>query len=304
MAQHSRSLIGLFFVVIICFFIFAGLALHTVNIFSLDDKEVSAFDDKESPIAVVEVTGVILSSKEIIEKLLLAEENSKTKAIIIRIDSPGGAVGPVQEIYQEIIRIDKKIPVYASFGAIAASGGYYIAAATRKIFSPAGALTGSIGVIMQFYDISKLLELAKVSPNIIKAGKYKDAGGGHRALTEEEKNLMDSMLAQVHSQFMKDISEIRKDKLTVPIEELAQGQIFSGEKAMEVGLVDELASLWEAGRKIHEELKLPGKFSLRYVKKKKNTSILDFVERFEEAVSPLEIFSKIQAVPMFLFELH
>src|SRR5690606_11778859 len=162
------------------------------------------------------------------------------KAILMRIESPGGAVGPTQEIYEEIRRIDsaydpkvkgeqKGKPVYASIGSIAASGGYYISAATRKIFANAGSLTGSIGVIMQFVDASELIEWAKVRPEIIKAGRYKDFGGPNRALTVQERELLEKTLSSVHEQFRKDILAIRQDRIQGDLNELSQGQIFSGE---------------------------------------------------------------------------
>jgi protease-4 len=139
-------------------------------------------------IGVVEVKGVILDSQKVVEKLLSAEKNPAVKAIIVRIDSPGGAVGPTQEIYQEIIRINAINPVYASLGTVAASGGYYIAAATRKIYANPGTITGSIGVMMQYLDLSRLYQFLLVSPSTLKSGEYKDAGNPSTLLKEKNES--------------------------------------------------------------------------------------------------------------------
>ena len=237
-------------------------------------------EEGDGPISVIALEGEIFDSKDVIEMLQEAEEDSSTKAIIMRIDSPGGAVAPTQEIYEEIRRIDKKIPIYASFGSMAASGGYYIGSACRKIYANSGTLTGSIGVIMQTMDLSELFHFAKVKPNVIKAGRYKDIGNQARPMTEEEKKLLEDLLANTHSQFIRDIMNVRKNKIKGDIKELAQGQIFTGEEALKFGLIDEIGGLWQAGRKIHSELKLKGKFSFKYLKNKKDK--FSFMDLFQE----------------------
>lgn len=239
-------------------------------------------------IGVVEVDGVIMDSREVIELLQTAEEDKQIEAILLRVNSPGGAVGPTQEIYEEIVRIDKyKKPIYCSFSGVAASGGYYIGAATRKIWANAGTLTGSIGVIMEFMNLSKLYEFAKVSPQTIKAGRYKDAGNPGRALTDEESNMMSKLLEGVHQQFISDIVKRRGNKIKGDIKEIAQGQIFSGETAKEIGLVDEIGSLWTAGRAIHKTLKTKDLFALKFMKKKKNLSLIELFSSLEESISKL-----------------
>ena len=245
-------------------------------------------------IGVITIDGVIMDSKGTVELLQAAEEDKQIQAIILRIDSPGGAVGPTQEIYEEIQRIDKKKPIYASFGSIAASGGYYIGAATRKIWANPGTLTGSIGVIMEFMDLSKLYEFAKVSPQTVKAGRYKDAGNPSRSLTPEESDMMNKLLAGVHKQFIGDILKRRSGKIKGDITELAQGQIFSGESAMEVGLVDAMGSLWTAGRAIHTEMKMKDDFALKFIEKKKKLGLFDLMGSLEESISKLDFNSLAQ----------
>jgi len=285
-------------------------ATYTVKVFN-DESKIFDSNNKKGQIAVVEVTGPIMSAKNTVELLFRAEQDKTVKAIILRINSPGGAVGPTQEIYEEIRRIDsawdpkdkksKGKPIYASFDAIAASGGYYLGAATRRIYASAGTLTGSIGVIMNFTDLSKLYEFVKVTPTPIKAGKYKDIGSPHRKMTEEEQDIMNGMITVVHKQFMRDIMTTRKDRIKGEIIDIAQGQIYSGEEAMRLGLVDELAGLWKAGRAIHKELELEGEFALKYIKKKKKSGFWDLIDNLDQATTNLRLNTMVNYMPMMIF---
>ncbi len=301
--QASRSVIGIFVLIIILFFIFIFFSFSVVNSLRVSDKEGASFEmmgaDK-SPIAVIEVLGPIMDAKDIVELLHQAEQDESVKVVIVRVDSPGGAVGPTQEIYEEIVRLDKIKPVYASFGSIAASGGYYIGAATRRIYASNGTLTGSIGVIMSFVDLSKLFEWGKIQPQVMKAGKYKDIGSPNRPMNAEEQELLNAMLNQVHERFREDILLKRKDKIKADIVEITQGQIFNGEEALKLGLVDEVAGLWEAARRIQKELKLKGDTKkLRFLKKEKAFSWGEFLNDLEETSSNLKNLSLGYSVPMF-----
>ena len=301
--QASRSVIGVFVLIIILFFIFIFFSFSVVNSLRVGDKEGASFEmlgKEKSPIAVVEVVGPIMDAKDTVELLHQAEKDESIRALILRIDSPGGAVGPTQEIYEEIIRLDKIKPVYASFGSIAASGGYYIGAAARRIYASNGTLTGSIGVIMSFMDLSKLLEWGKVQPLVMKAGKYKDIGSVNRPMSTEEQQLLSAMLNQVHERFREDILLKRKDKIKSDVTEITQGQIFNGEEAVKLGLVDEIAGLWEASRRIQKELKLKGDVSkLRFLKKDQEFSWSDVLNNLEETTSNLKNLSVGYSVPMF-----
>ncbi len=307
----NRAVYGVLLLVFLFFLILMIFASYTINVFNKESSLSGHVKNKKSSIAVVEVEGVIMDAKKTVELLQLAEEDKSIKAIILRINSPGGAVGPTQEIYEEIRRIDglwdlshKKEgkPIYASFGAIAASGGYYLGAAARKIYASAGTLTGSIGVVMQFLDASKLAEKIMITQKSIKSGRYKDIGSPTRPMTEEEEDLMQGMIAGVHKQFVGDILRNRKTKLKADILELAQGQIFSGEEALRYGLVDELGSMWTAGRKIHKELKLKGKFGLKYIKKKRKMSVWDILDNIDQASSNLNLFSWMSKTPLLLYK--
>lgn len=303
--ERSKGIVGIFILVTVLFFIFIIFAFFTVS--KLKDTDSMGSDllnsGKNSPIAVITIENEIRESKKIVELLLAAEEEKEIKAIILRIDSPGGAVAPTQEIYEEIRRIDKKKPIYSSFGSVAASGGYYIGAATREIWASSGTLTGSIGVIMQMADLSELFKFAKYKPEIIKAGRYKDIGSPARAMTDEERDILTKLLAGTHQQFKDDIAAVRKDRLKVDINDLAQGQIFHGKEAMEAGLVDHIGGLWEAGRSIHKELKLKGKFSLRYMKPpRKKFSMSDLLQEGEDTLTLIKQKVASPTAPAFLFK--
>lgn len=305
--ERSKGIVSIFILVLVLFLIFILFAFFTISqikqVSNSGDDIVSARDSSQAEIAVISVDGVIMDSKKTVEMLLAAEESKKIKAIIVRVNSPGGAVGPTQEIYEEIRRIDKVKPVYASFGTIAASGGYYIGSATRKIFANAGTLTGSIGVIMQTVDLSEIFKWAKYKQETFKAGRLKDLGNPSRPVTDEERMFLNELLAGTHKQFIKDIVDVRKNKLKKDIYELAQGQIFHGAEAVEYGLVDEVGSLWQAGRSIHKELKLKSKFDLNFLKPaKKKFSLSEILEESEDVLSFLKSKINSTASPAYLFE--
>ncbi len=303
------AMVGVFFVVLIIF------SIYTVKVFKGAEKSGgvsfggSSSDEK---IAIIEVEGVIMKSKLTIEHLHKAEERKDVKAIILRINSPGGAVAPTQEIYNEIRRIDEAYtkskgkeskPIYASFSSMAASGGYYLGAATRKICALPGTITGSIGVIMQFMDLSKLYDFAKLNPQTIKAGRYKDIGQPTRPLSDEERGIMDNMIKGVHKQFISDINKTRKEKIKGSLLDHAQGQIFSGEDAKSLGLVDELSGLWGCARGIQKELKIKGdKPDLIYIKKKKKFNFLEMMGELEEASTFIKDMVKSSNTPVMMYK--
>ena len=304
--ERSKGIVGIFILVTVLFFIFIVFAFYTVSQLreSSNMGENLLDSSKAAAIAVVPIETEIMESKKVVEMLLAAEEDREIKAIILRIDSPGGAVAPTQEIYEEVRRIDKKKPVYSSFGSVAASGGYYIGAATRKIYANAGTLTGSIGVIMQMADLSELFAWAKYKQETIKAGRYKDIGNPGRPMTAEERDFLTRLLAGTHQQFKDDIIAVRGKRLKVDINELAQGQIFHGKEAKDMGLVDEVAGLWEAGRQIHNDLKLKGKFGLRFMKpQRKRFSFSEFMQDTEDTLSTIRGKFEAKSVPAYMFSM-
>lgn len=196
-------------------------------------------------IGIIEVVGPIENSKLLIEQIHDFRDSGSVKAIVLRIDSPGGGVGPSQEIYSEVRKLAAVKPVIVSMGSVAASGGYYIAAPAERLFANPGTITGSIGVIMSFANYQELMEKVGVKNQVVKSGRFKDIGSGNRPFSDSEKKLVQSLIDDVHAQFVEAISLGRKMS-TEQVSRLADGRIFSGRQALEVGLVDELGNLQDA----------------------------------------------------------
>jgi protease-4 len=201
----------------------------------------------ENRIALIRVEGVILDAQTTIADLKRFSENPLVKAIVLRIDSPGGGVVPSQEIHDAVKRVKNKSnkAIIASMGTVAASGGYYIAAATDRIIANPGTLTGSIGVIMEMANVEGLLKKVGVEGIVIKSGRFKDAGSPLRRMTEEERKLMQSVMDDVHHQFIQAVAEGRSLEIS-EVQPLADGRIFTGRQAKEARLVDELGDLDDA----------------------------------------------------------
>lgn len=200
-----------------------------------------------SKVALIRVEGVILDSKEVIEQLEKYRTNPTVKAIVLRINSPGGGVAPSQEIYEEILktRQTNKKPIVTSMGSVAASGGYYIAAATDLIMANPGTITGSIGVLLQVPNISGLMQKIGVKSVVVKSGRHKDLASPTRDMTESERQILQGMLDDVHGQFIDVVAQGRQlDREKV--EAIADGRIFSGREAQSIGLVDQLGNLQDA----------------------------------------------------------
>lgn len=215
-------------------------------------------------VAVVEIEGVIVDALPVVRELEEHRENPSVRAVVVRIDSPGGVVGPSQEIYDAIRRFRAKDkPVVASMGAVAASGGYYIAAAADRIVANPGTLTGSIGVIMQMAEFEGLFKKVGVRYQVIKSGRYKDIGSPARAMTEAERRLLQSLLDDVYEQFVDAVAEGR-DLDRQAVLALADGRIFSGRQARSLGMVDALGGLQEAIELAAELGGIPGKPRVLY----------------------------------------
>ncbi len=196
-------------------------------------------------IGVIEILGPIMSSADINKNIIDFRDNKSIKAVILRIDSPGGAVGPSQEIYNEVIKLQMKKPVVVSMASVAASGGYYIAAPAKRLFANPGTITGSIGVIMSFPNYEGLMEKVGVSSVVIKSGKFKDIGSASRPFSDDERQLMQSLIDDVHSQFVEAVS-LGREMPAEKVLNLSDGRIFSGRQALKVGLIDELGGFQDA----------------------------------------------------------
>lgn len=217
-------------------------------------------------IGVIPVEGAILDSDPVLSQLIEFRKEKQIKAIILRINSPGGGVAPSQEIYREIRRTSKTKKVIASMGSLAASGGYYIASASDKIVANPGTLTGSIGVIMEFVHVEELLQKLGLGMEVMKSGEFKDIGSPHRKLTEREKALIEALIAEIQNQFVGAVAEgrnISREK----VQEIADGRILSGQQAKEYGLVDVLGNFRDAVELAKEMCGIEGEVTLVYPKK-------------------------------------
>jgi protease-4 len=225
-------------------------------------------------VAIIRITGVILDSTKVIEELKEYSDDNSIKAIVLRIESPGGGVAPSQEIYEEIIKTKKKKKIVVSMGSVAASGGYYIAAPADRIVANAGTLTGSIGVIMEIPNVSGLMKKIGLKTEVIKSGKHKDIASFFRSLTDEERQILQSVLDDVHTQFIKAVSDARGMKFE-EIRKIADGRIFTGRMAKEIGLVDKLGNLEDAIMLAGELTGIKGEPAV--VEKKEKYGILDIL---------------------------
>lgn len=239
-------------------------------------------------VAVIDITGIISKSDATIKLIHAYRDDPSVKAIVMRIDSPGGSVAPVQEIYTELEKIKK--PIVASMAGSAASGGYYIACAADTIFANPGTLTGSIGVIMQFTRMKGLYDKVGLEHQVIKSGQFKDTGSPFRTLTEEEQAVLQATVDDVYNQFVDTIAEARGNLLTrAEVVELADGRIFSGRQALDSKLIDQLGNLPDAIKIAGELGGIEGK--PKVLRKQKKTSLFEQLLGIEQMPPFDEMFS-------------
>jgi protease-4 len=219
-------------------------------------------------VGVIEITGVITDPKETLTQLKEFRNNKDVKAIVLRINSPGGGVGPSQEIYEEVRKTSRVKKIVASMGAIAASGGYYVASAADHIMASPGSITGSIGVIMEFANFQELFKKIGVSAFVLKSGEYKDIGFPLRKMTPQEKALLQAFIDNVHQQFVAAVAQARKISKE-KIQAIADGRILSGEQAKVLGLLDSLGNFEDAIAMAANLGGIKGEPSVVYAKKKK-----------------------------------
>jgi len=219
-------------------------------------------------VGIVELKGVITESRETLQLLKRFREDEAIRAIVLRIDSPGGVIGPAQEIYREVRKTVEKKAVVASMGAIAASGGYYVASAADGIMANPGTITGSIGVIITYTNFRELLDRIGLQPVVIKSGPYKDAGSPTRSMSAAEKDLLQHFVDQTHRQFVRAIAEKRGMPLK-DVEKIADGRIFTGEEAQTLGFVDRMGNLEDAVQWAGRLAGITGPISTVYKRKEK-----------------------------------
>ena len=282
--MFSRRHPYLFFILLFTSVVSAAIVgLSLLFIFSTRDADFE-FGEK---VGVIEIIGAIADSKDIIHNLKRFREDDSVKAIVIRIDSPGGGVGPSQEIFREIRKTSKSKKVIASMGSVAASGGYYIAAGADGIVANQGTITGSIGVIMGYANFQELFKKIGLVSVVIKSGEYKDIGSPVREMTKKEEEILHNLTNQIHKQFIKAIAEGRGIEQS-KVEKFADGRIFSGEEAKELGLIDRFGNLEDAIEWAGRMGGIKGKISRVYPAEKKfsvlqylvNSSLKEFANRF------------------------
>lgn len=203
------------------------------------------------------------NAEDVLKQVKKFATDDGMKAVVVRIDSPGGSVGPSQEIHDEVQKLAAKKTVVCSLGNVAASGGYYIAVACPKIVAAPGTLTGSIGVISQFVNVKGLAERLNVKLETVKSGKLKDAGNPFRDMTPEDRAYWQALIDQVHGQFMAAVAEGRKLELGA-VRKIADGRVITGAEAKDLGLVDQLGNFYDAVELAKSEAKLTGEPHLVY----------------------------------------
>lgn len=228
-------------------------------------------------VGIVEIEGAIFSSKKTIEALKAFREDHDIKAIVVRIDSPGGSVGPSQEIYGEIMKTRKVKPVVASLGSVAASGGYYAASSCQGIMANAGTLTGSIGVIMEYANVKEIVEKIGLVPVVIKSGEFKDIGSPLREIKDGERELLQSLVDEIHMQFVQDAATAR-DMTIDAMAKLADGRIYTGASALNLNLIDRLGNLDDAISWAGEIAGIEGKIEAVYPAEDKAALIRKIVQ--------------------------
>ena len=244
MTRNQKWLLA---IVLAFFALGAGVFFLTVLISLFGESNMDLTDSFGQRVGVIEVQGVIEESESILRQIKSMRDDSQVKAIVVRIDSPGGAVAPSQEIYAALVKLREgtKKPVVVSMSSIAASGGYYVACAADSILATPGTLTGSIGVLIEFPEIHEVLRKVGIGFEVVKSAEHKDIGSPFRPLTDKERALLQEMVDDVFDQFVEVVEQQRhlsRDSVLA----VADGRIFSGRQAVKLGLVDRTGDYQDA----------------------------------------------------------
>ena len=242
MAEERRSRIwlwviiggGAFFLFVLAVFTLVFIALHA----SGREAGIHAFGDK---IGVVDLDGVIVDPSEVVEDVRRFADDDSIKAIIIHVNSPGGGVAASEEIYREVKRVRdvKHKRIVSSIQTVGASGAYYVSSATNKIYADSGSVVGSIGVIAEWVNYGDLMRWAKLKPEILKVGQFKDTGDPTRELTPAERQYMQGLIDNMYGQFVQAVADGRHAKAS-DIKSIADGRVWTGEQAMGLHLIDQI----------------------------------------------------------------
>lgn len=260
-SQRHPFLFGLSLLAAAMILLFGLMAAVRFLLFNHDDRS-ALFSNKS--LGLVYVQGIIQNSKPVTDFLRELEENDKVKGVLLRVESPGGGVSASQEIYRAVARCNKVKPVVVSMGAVAASGGYYVACPARAILANPGTITGSIGVKMELGNFMGLMDMLGLMHESIVSGKFKDAGSPFRELTAEERAYFQNVVADLFDQFINDVAEARKIPLE-KIRQVADGRILTGRQAQVEGLIDGLGGLDDAENLLKKLCSIPDSEDLPFI---------------------------------------
>lgn len=275
---RSRTLLwiliggGAFFLFVLAVFSLVYLTLHAGG--TSENAGFGGFGDR---IAVVDLTGVILSPQPVVGQLKKFGDDSSIKAIILHVNSPGGGVAASEEIYREVkrIRSEKKKRIVVSIESVGASGAYYIASASDKIYADQGSIVGSIGVIAQWVNYGDLLKWAKLKDVVFKTGEFKDTGNPTRDLTPAEQAYMQSLIDNMFGQFVKAVADGRGMKFD-DVKVIANGKVWTGEQAMSMKLIDGVGDFEAAVADTAKSVGIKGEPTLVHPEKDRKT-VLDLL---------------------------
>jgi protease IV len=305
MSNSGKWIIGIGLAVFGFALLFVGFAFFSligaVATSTLDENFEESTGTGNEAVAVVVLAEPILESESIIKQLRTWQNRSSVRAIVLRLDSPGGAVAPSQEIFQEVKRtVGKGKPVVVSMGSVAASGAYYIACAATKIVANPGTITGSIGVISQFTDVSKLMQKVGLENTTVKSGKFKDTGSPMRPMTKEDVEQIQGLIDDVYGQFLEDVAGARKMSID-EVKPHADGRVFTGRQAYTFGLVDTLGTLQTAIRIAATLGRIEGE--PRVIREHKRSSMFERVFGASAKETLHEIRTDLRSQPMLEYRL-
>ena len=258
------------------FFLFL-VAIFSLVYFSVRSQQKDSFGGFGDKIAVVDLEGVILSPKDVVEQLRKFADDSSVKAIVLHVNSPGGGAAASEEIYREVLRIrdQKKKRIVASIETVGASGAYYVSSAADKIFADNASIVGSIGVIAEWYNYEELMKWAKLQQITLKAGEFKDTGSPTRPMTPEERAYMQGLIDNMHVQFIHSVAVGRKMK-DDQVRALANGKVWTGEEALPLKLVDQIGDFRAAIEDTAKSVGIKGEPTLVHPEKDRK-SLLDLL---------------------------
>jgi protease-4 len=269
----------------------SALLFFTVSLIALavyfSDQEAPSFSLSTNQVALLEIEGAIFDSQTFNQQLKDYGRRSGVRAVVVRLNTPGGGVAATQEIYEAVLRFrtETRKKVIASMSSVAASGGYYVACATDRVYANPGSITGSIGVIAEWYNYGDLLRWAKIQDVVIKSGEYKDAGNPARPLTEAERAYFQRLIDGLYNQFVSAVVKNRKMPEGA-VRKLADGRVYTGEEAKQLGLIDDLGTLQDAIQAAARMSGIVGEPKILTPPKRK-LSLLDFLLGESKAVIPI-----------------